>query len=238
MSKEKNRDTIERFSLPSRLGHGVHAISFVILLLTGCALVFRGFGSLIGPGGLRLFSNIHHLFGLIFTFVPVIILVFFSWKNTKRWLYDITHWSKNDVEFVKAFPKTFFGFKVETPKQGRFNGGEKINSLLQIVGCTVLIVTGWIMLVADPTQAIVGWARLIHSFAALGLGSVIMAHAFLAVLHPGSKESIKGMLGGRVSRDWAWHHHALWVEEVESGEVESRAADKPAPSAAGTVIEG
>jgi len=227
MSKEKNSDTVVRFSFPSRMGHGVQAISFIILLLTGSALVFRGFGALIGPGGLRSFSNIHHLFGLIFTFVPVTILVFFSWKNTKRWLYDITHWNKGDVEFVKAFPKTFFGFKAETPKQGRFNGGEKINSLLQIVGCTVLIITGWILLVVDPSLAIVGWARLIHSFAALGLGSVVLAHAFLATLHPGSKESIKGMLGGRVSREWARHHHALWVEELES-----READKSTSSVA------
>lgn len=237
MSKGKNNDTIERFSFASRLGHGVHAVSFVILLLTGCALVFRGFGVLIGPGGSRLFSNAHHLFGVIFTLVPLIILVFFSWKNTKRWLYEVTHWHSYDVEFVKAFPKTFFGFKAETPKQGRFNGGEKINSILQILGCTVIIVTGWIMLVVDPSQAIFSWARNIHSFTALACGSVIMAHAFLALLHPGSKESIKGMLGGRVSRDWAWHHHALWVEEVEEvEEIESKTADKTTPTTTGSVI--
>lgn len=217
MSKEKSRATILRFSLASRLGHGIHALCFFILLLTGSALVFRGFGALLGPGGLRIFSHIHHLFAVIFTFVPVMILVFFSWENTKRWLYDITHWGRNDVQFVKTFPKTFFGLKADTPKQGRFNGGEKINSLLQIVGCAVLIITGWIMLIGSSSPAVLAWARIIHSFAALGCGAVILAHAFLALLHPGSKESIKGMLGGYVSREWAYDHHALWVEEVEGG---------------------
>lgn len=216
MSKESKK-TIMRFSFTSRLGHGVHVFSFVLLLITGCALVFRGYGALVGPGGLRLFSNIHFFMAIVFTFVPFIILVFFSWKDTKRWLYDITHWTSNDVKFLTTFPKTFFGFEAETPKQGRFNGGEKVNSILQILGCTVLIITGWIMLLGDASSQVLAWVRIIHSFAALGLGSVIMAHAFLALLHPGSKESIKGMIGGHVSRDWAYHHHALWVEEVENG---------------------
>lgn len=215
MSKGKSDETIMRFSLTSRLGHGIHALSFVLLFITGCALVFRGFGSLLGPDGLRLFSSIHHFFGIVFTFVPIFILVFLSWKHTKRWLHDIFHWSNEDVKFVMVFPKVFFGFKAKTPKQGRFNGGEKINSILQIAGCFVLIITGWIMLMGSASPEALGWARVIHSVTALVLGGVILAHAFLGLLHPGSKESIKGMLGGNVSKKWARDHHALWVEEVE-----------------------
>ncbi len=216
MNKDQDHAKVERFSFPSRLGHGIHALTFILLLITGCALVFRGFGILVGPGIMRVFSYMHHFLGVVFTFVPVIILVFFSWDNTKRWIYDITHWSSSDVKFVKAFPKVFLGLKVDTPKQGRFNGGEKINSILQIAGCTVLIITGWVMLIGDASSAAFAWARIIHSFAALGLGAVIMAHAFLALLHPGSRESIKGMIGGKVSKEWAEHHHGLWVEELES----------------------
>jgi len=222
-----------RFSLPSRLGHGINALAFVILLITGSALVFRGFGSLIGINGLELFSNIHHMFGYVMTFIPIIILIIFSFKNMRRWLYDIFHWSNYDVKFVMAFPKAFFGLKVNTPKQGRFNGGEKINSIIQIIGFIIMIITGWIMLLGTASPAALGWARTIHSISALALGGIIIAHLFLALLHPGSKESIKGMLGGSVSKQWATDHHALWVEEIERG-----TASGVTQSSTGGVING
>lgn len=213
MSKRDGANKILRFSLGSRLGHGAQAISFALLLITGSALVFKGYGALIGSGGLKLFSQIHHLFAYVMTFAPVLILLLFSWDNVKRWIYDSTHWTKDDMKFVTAFPKIFFGIKVETPKQGKFNGGEKINSILQILGCIVIGVSGWIMLLGLTTPAIMGWAHIIHSFAALALSGVVAAHAFLALIHPGSKESINGMLSGYVDLEWARDHHALWVEE-------------------------
>lgn len=213
MNKRNETNSILRFSLASRLGHGIHAISFTLLFFTGSALVFQSFGSLIGAGGLKLFSKTHHFLAYVLTFVPTLILLLFSWDNIKNWIYDITHWSKADVKFVSTFPKVFFGFKAETPKQGKFNGGEKINSILQILGCIVIGASGWILLLGITTPAIAGWAHIIHSFTALALSGVVAAHAFLALLHPGSKESINGMLSGYVSMEWAEDHHALWVAE-------------------------
>ncbi len=64
-----------------------------------------------------------------------------------------------------------------------------------------MMISGWIMLVGAAPSEVLGWARVIHSVTALVLGNYL-AHVFLALLHPGSKESIKGMLGGQVSRKW------------------------------------
>ena len=214
MAKQIKNNKILRFSLGSRLGHGVQAISFTLLLITGSSLVFKGYGNLIGASGLKLFSQLHHILAYILTFGPILLLILFSWDNVKRWIYDCIHWTQADVKFVSAFPKIFFGLKADTPKQGKFNGGEKINSILQIFGTIVIGISGWIMLLGLFSPAITGWAHIIHSFAALALSGVVAAHAYLALIHPGSKESINGMLSGYVDLDWAKDHHALWVEET------------------------
>ncbi len=120
MSNQNSNDTIMRFSLPSRLGHGIHALSFVVLFITGCALVFRGFGTMLGSEGLRIFSNIHHFFAIVFTFVPVFILIFLSWKHTKRWLYDIFHWDNNDTNSSLHSPGYFLVLK-QRVQTSRFN---------------------------------------------------------------------------------------------------------------------
>lgn len=217
MTTNKKTETIERFSLGSRVGHWCYVLFFIILLITGAALVFRGFGSLLGISGLKTATQIHRTIALPFTFIPIIILLVFSGKNIKRWLAEIFRFRKDDILFVTSFPKEFFGLKTSYPPQGRYNGGEKINSIIQLLGFFVMIITGWIMMFpASFSTGLVGWSRTIHGFCALALGAVMFGHAYLALLHPGSRESIKGMISGRVSMKFAKSHHPLWVEEVEN----------------------
>ena len=40
---------------------------------------------------------------------------------------------------------------------------------------------------------------------------VFLGHFFLAVVNPGTRPALRGMLLGTVDRAWAEHHHAAWV---------------------------
>jgi formate dehydrogenase subunit gamma len=211
--------SILRFSRGSRLAHGVHAIVFLLLLFTGCAIAFQGLGNLIGHDLLKRFVQIHKVLGFAFLAGPIILLLF-SGKNAARWLKDTFSFGKNDLGFVLAFPKEFFTGHAQTPPQGRYNGGEKINSMLQIAAFFVMLVTGGILYLDSASPAVVGWSAAIHSFCGLCLGAVVIAHAYLGLLHPGSKASITGMLTGWVPMSFARSHHPLWVAEVEAAEAE------------------
>lgn len=208
---------IYRFGWGSRLAHGAHATVFLLLLFTGCAIAFQSLGNLIGHSQLKSFVQIHRVLGFAFLAGPIILLLF-SGKNALRWLKDSLSFGKRDIAFVAAFPKEFFTGHADTPPQGRFNGGEKINSLLQIVGFFVMLITGMIMYMDSASAAVIGWATAIHSFCGLCLGAVVIAHAYLGLLHPGSKASITGMLTGWVPMSFAKSHHPLWVKEVEAEE--------------------
>ncbi|MDK2895566.1 MAG: formate dehydrogenase subunit gamma [Moorella sp. (in: firmicutes)] len=212
-------ERVERFNLAERLGHWSHGISFVVLLLTGSALVFRGYASLIGPEGLRLFRSIHHVMAYPFTFLTVIILLFGTPRSTWQWLKECLTWGQDDFRFIAAFPREFFGLKVQLPEQGKFNAGEKLNSLLTITGSILMAATGWILLLRDSVApALVAWALPLHSAGALVMGGVILGHIYLALGHPNSRESINGMLSGKVAARFAREHHGRWYRELKAGE--------------------
>lgn len=208
-------EKVERFNLAERLGHWSHGISFVVLLLTGSALVFRSYAGLIGPDGLRIFRSIHHFMAYPFTFLTVAILLLGTPRTTWQWLKECLDWDRDDFRFLAAFPREFFGLRVQLPEQGKFNAGEKVNSLLTIAGSLLMAVTGWVLLLRDSfSPAIVAWALPLHSAGALVMGGVILGHVYLALCHPNCREAINGMLTGKVSLKFAREHHGRWYTEL------------------------
>lgn len=221
--KNKDNDKVVRFSLPARLAHWLYVVPFIILLITGCALVFHSFQVLIGNDGLKLFMKIHHFWGMFITFVPLVLILVFGGKNFISWIKHITHFSKNDIKFVASFPKSFFSgkYRHDIP-QGKYNGGEKINSLIQVFGFLMMVITGWIMLFPENfTADTLGTVRALHGFFALVLGGIMLGHAYLGIIHPDSRESIKGMTTGKVSRKFAKQHHGEWLEEIDNKDFDS-----------------
>lgn len=103
---------------------------------------------------------------------------------------------------------------MELPPQGRLNAGEKINSLLGIIGCGLLSLSGLIMWFSNffaPFHLLLAYT--IHDLAAATVGAAIIGHAYLGLFHPGSKEALKGMIEGTVSEKFAKGHHAKWYME-------------------------
>ena len=110
--------TIVRFSGGSRLAHGIQAITFVLLFITGCAFAFRSFGSLIGHDMLKGFVKFHRVLGFVYL-LSAVVLILFSGKNMMRWLKDTFSFNKNDIAFIMSFPKDFFKGHSDYQPQGR-----------------------------------------------------------------------------------------------------------------------
>lgn len=215
MSKKGNV-RIKRFNLAERVAHWSQAFAFVVLFLTGSALIFRGYGALLGAEGLRIAGMIHRIIGVSFPIIILAILLLLTPKTTKEWLRSVFSWNMSDVKFLALFPKEFFGLKVKLPAQGKFNAGEKINSLITIFGSMLMVITGWMLILQDRfSPSVIAWVHLLHASGALLMGAVIIAHAYLALGHPGSREAINGMISGTVSEKFAKEHHELWYNEVK-----------------------
>ncbi|MFS8640055.1 MAG: cytochrome b/b6 domain-containing protein [Symbiobacteriaceae bacterium] len=206
---------VYRFGLASRLAHWNHALTFLALLFTGMGLVIRGAAGLVGPETLRLFGTVHRIAAIPFTVATIPILLLGARRATARWLREVFRFDRDDLRFFPAFVREFFGLTAESPPQGRFNAGEKVNSILQIIGWPTMVITGWMMVYKTSfPPALMQWVIAIHSGMAMLLGCAVLGHIYLAILMPGFREGLSGMLSGWVPEKWAREHYRKWYEEI------------------------
>ena len=97
------------------------------------------------------------------------------------------------------------------PPVGRFNAGQKLNARLSALGLLVLYATGLALLLAGRGLP----QGPLHTLTTVALCALLSGHVFMAVLNPGTRHALRGMTLGEVDREWAEHHHALWVAELD-----------------------
>lgn len=211
VGRDEGAGTVVRFTLWERVAHWNHAVTFLVLLVTGMVLVVRGAAGLLGAPALRALGQVHHWAAIPFTFVTVPVLWLGARKQTREWIRECFRFDRDDRLFLRRFAREFFGLGADLPPQGKFNAGEKVNSLMQILGWPVMVTTGWLLYFRDALPRDVGaWALAIHSTTAMVLGAAVIGHMYLALLHPHTRQGLSGMLSGRVPAAWAQDHHPKW----------------------------
>lgn len=214
---------VQRFNRTERIAHWANAIFFGLLFLSGMVLFFGTIASTIGHGGVAFTKLVHRIAAVPFILIVPLMMIFGTPKTTKTWLKEIFTWTKEDIVWVTGFAKEFFGGRVKLPAQGRLNAGEKINSLLGILGCGLLVFSGLIMWFSSSVSpSIVLTAYAIHDMAAAVVGAAIIGHSYLGLFHPGSKDALSGMIEGTVSSEFVKAHHEKWYNEVVGSHANSQ----------------
>lgn len=208
------RDRIQKFLPAERWSHFLLLLSFFVLLLTGLPILSRKMQWLSGIfGGMRAIRSWHQYTAWLFIAV-VAVMILFGWR---RWVSYAFRYRKEDKAFLAGYLPVFFNKKTydDMPPQEKFNGGQKVWSLLTILGSVIMILTGLVLLYKSSfSPGLVYWSLFLHSFGALGLTAGVIGHIYLSALHPEAKESWKAMfVNGTVSHEYAASHHALWLEE-------------------------
>ena len=208
-------DRVQRFNKTERIAHWVNAILFIILFLTGMAIFFQSIALALGHSGFAVTRFLHRMAAVPFILVVPVMMILGTPKTTKVWLKEIFTWTMDDVRWVTGFAKEFFGGHANLPPQGKLNAGEKINSLLGIIGCGLLVFSGLVMWFSthfSPTAVLVAYA--VHDMAAAVVGAAIIGHSYLGLFHPDSKRALSGMIDGTVSKEFAKAHHEKWYRSL------------------------
>jgi formate dehydrogenase subunit gamma len=202
---------ILRFTSFERFVHWMTASSFIVLGLTGLALVF-GKAVLIPVLGPEAFAElarlgkIAHNF-LSFPFAIGVVLMFGLWVAD-----NIPN--KLDLAWWKAGGGLLPGGG--HPQARKFNGGQKVIFWLVVLGGAAISVTGYILMFPFYVTGIAGMqlSYALHSIISLVLIAAIIGHIYIGSL--GMEGAFDAMGTGEVDLNWAMEHHSLWVQEAMS----------------------
>lgn len=204
---------VRRFNFWSIVCHWLYAAFFIAALVTGLAFAYDWMAFLAGPAS-RL---IHRIAAIGLVVVPVLYLVG-SGKNAWMLLKEAVTWSRDDFQWLKmAIPYHFTG-RPKPPPQGFLNAGQKMNVLVVTTTFLVFVVTGAILWFMRPELAleergIFWWSSLLHSAAGWVAAAMFFVHVYLAGVHPFTRPSLRGMVDGHVTLDYALFEHPKWAEQ-------------------------
>lgn len=212
---------VVRFERPTRVVHWALAAPFVLLLLTGLANFVPTLKATEFAGE-RLFGWAHVLLG--FASVAAVVFVVLPQLRSPAARADLRAIAGVDVRDYLWLQHTVFtllGARSRPPAVGKFNAGQKGNALLSLGATAALLGTGVILGVnyvskrvfaADFVESVFPW----HTWVALLFTPVLLGHLYLALINPGTHESLRAITRGRVRRSWAARHHPAWIAEVEA----------------------
>jgi formate dehydrogenase subunit gamma len=207
------RRRIGRFTRTERAAHWLLAATFFVMLFTGLCLSVSAFEGILD----RPTAKAWHLWSAIALVAGLALLTLLGNRRAlARSAREIDRFDGDDARWLKGAPGRFISGGA-APPQGRFNAGQKINSALIGGLMLTMYATGFLLWYGerDTTYRFAGTV-MVHDWGTLILMFLVAGHLYLAVLHPATRHSLRGMTLGDVDEDWARRHHSKWVEQPEA----------------------
>lgn len=222
---------IARFSLSTRLAHWGLAIPFLLLLLTGITNYWPRLKAA-QVADVRIFAWLHVVLG--FAMVGILVWVLLALLPRRAVRGDVRELARADLDdylWLQHQGLRAVGEHSVAPPVRKFNAGQKLNALASVVFTVGLVLTGVVLGVnytskevfsVDFVEPLFVW----HTRLALLFVPILFGHVYLALLHPSTRESLRGMTLGVVRGDWARRHHPAWAASDDA-----RTEEPPRPSA-------
>lgn len=212
---------ILRFSATERAFHWSIALPTLILLLSGLFLRFGWLQALMVGYDRRVGLRLHLLAGVAILFLPLLVALLADRRVLRRTGRALVQMDSADRRFLRELPRWLRNDPDAGGEVGRFNGGQKLNTL--VTGLTLLLATAtglflWIFPPrpdgAGALQTLAGALAVLHEITTYVLLPVVIGHLYMALAHPRTRESLRGILFGIVDAEWARRHHPRWYREV------------------------
>jgi formate dehydrogenase subunit gamma len=203
---------IPKYTFLERLGHWVHAVTYVPLAVTGFIIFAPGFQGLTQGEMGETLRVAHRILAVALGSMPVLYAIL----QPRRLLMNVKEnfkFDRDDIGWLKAaVPYYLLGREVEMPPQPRFNTGERLNAATIMVGTVLFGVTGFVMWFGRgivPAWLFQG-AVIVHDLTFVATMCMFIIHLFLAVAHPLMWQGLVSMRFGVISESYAREHHAKW----------------------------
>ena len=194
---------VRRFSRTERALHWVHAGAFLALLASGLVLYVPRLGELVARR--PLVKEAHLLTALAWLVALALVVALGDRRGLRRTVRELDRFDGDDRRWLR-------GGKAP---QGRFNAGQKLNAALTAAFALLFAVSGLLLWLGErDTRFRLDGTLVLHDglmYLSLGL---LTGHLYLALIHPRTRHSLRGITRGDVRRDWAREHHRKWVDDA------------------------
>jgi formate dehydrogenase subunit gamma len=192
MSIQGEKDAIPWWTLTERILHGIIAVAFIVLLVSGLAITF---GRYFGGGASTLVLRTSHEYAG-FVFIPVLVILTVMWLPHGIFRnYDL-NWF--------AHAGGYLGYKGKLTS-GKFNAGQKQWFWFMVVFGLILALTGLALFFQLGTVFNMRTYLVLHLLASIPLILMFVAHLYMTTL--GTRGAFMGMIHGRFSRTAAQSYH-------------------------------
>jgi formate dehydrogenase subunit gamma len=192
---------IQRFTRTERVLHWTHASAFFTLLATGLILYLPALSTIVNRR--QLVKSVHLWVALAWGIAIVVIIVM---GNRKRLADD---W--REIETIDGDDRRWL--RGRRAPQGRFNAGQKINALLTIAFALLFALSGFFLWLGEHNHRyLFDGTGTVHDTLTFVSVVLLVGHLYLALIHPSTRQALRGMTTGEVDEAWARKHHAKWVE--------------------------
>lgn len=231
----QGRTTIERIHLSGRIQHGIMAVSFILLVITGFALKFPDaqwvHSVFLGNAAIR--GILHRVAAVIFIGLSFFHLHFVLF--TKRGKKELRAWipTLQDIRNLPQMISYNLGLTEEHPRFDRFSYVEKMEYWALIWGTIIMVTTGLALWAKTfVLRFIPKWGldvfELIHYYEAwLATLSIIVWHFYMVLMRPGSFSSSWMWLTGKITQEEMLEEHPLeWERMQKEAQEAPEAPDK------------
>ena len=212
--------SVPRFAPPIRILHWMLAAPFLLLLLTGLTN-FAPALKAVQVSDVRLFAWLHVVLGFAtLAAIPVVALPLLRRPSLRHDLRQLARFSLNDYLWLQHHALRSVGASTRPPTVGKFNAGQKLNAFAAGAATGALFATGVVLGVnyisksvfdIEFVEAVFPW----HTLISLLVIPLVLGHLYLTLIHPSTRESLRGITLGVVRRDWAARHHDAWLRRVD-----------------------
>jgi formate dehydrogenase subunit gamma len=201
---------LRRFTRTERAAHWLLALAFFAMLFTGLCLSVSSFEGILD----RPTAKAWHLGSAIALAAGLVAVVLLGDRRAlARSARELDRFDGDDGAWLRGAPRRLLTQGRPAPPQGRFNAGQKLNAALIAGLMLTMYVTGGLLWYGERDTAYrFAGSVLVHDWATLALMALVAGHLYLAVLHPATRHSLRGMTLGDVDAGWARAHHAKWAD--------------------------
>ncbi|HRJ23301.1 MAG TPA: formate dehydrogenase subunit gamma [Thauera sp.] len=204
---------MKRFSAFERFIHWGTAITFLVLAVTGLAILFGKhvllpiFGHGVLAALLDVGKTVHNYVGPAFGVFVVLMILTFLRDNV---------WQAIDAVWIRRAGGVLDGSHVPS---GRFNFGEKTWFWIGVTFLGLAVVISGLILdfpnIGEWTRSDMQTANIVHAIGAILLLGLSFGHIYMGTL--GVEGAYESMKTGYVDETWAKEHHEIWYQDIKAG---------------------